>query len=96
MQVIRALDAILLRARETELAPPANPTREPNPNQPADFQRFTMRDTRAERNDAPNSLVPAYVRQLDLRDRVPIRSRCSTGFRVEVCNQLMLLDAVFF
>ena len=84
VEVVRALDAVLLRTGKTELAPPTDAAREADPDQPADFQAIPVRDVRAQCDDLPDPLVAADVRQLDFCYRVAIGAGGCAGFGVEV------------
>lgn len=89
MQMIRALDTILLRASQAELTPSADATRESDPNISTDFDVFIH--TWAELDDASYALMTAYVRELDLGDWFSIRAGCDACLCVKICRSYALL-----
>jgi hypothetical protein len=86
MQMIRTSNAVLLGASKTELAPPTDPAREPDADQPTHFQSGTMLDIRAKRDNSADSFVAADVGELDLCYGVTVWSGRGAGFGVQVCR----------
>ena len=82
MKVVRTRNAVLLRTRKTELAPSTDAAREPDPDQPADFQTRGVRDIRSKCYHLANAFVAAYVWQFDIRYGVAVWPGCGAGFGV--------------
>lgn len=84
MQVIGALDAVLLRPSETELASSADPTRKPDADETADLD--VLATARAQCNDAPNALVAADVWELYVRYWAAVWPGGGSRFGMEICH----------
>lgn len=82
VKMVCTLNAVLLRTRKTELAPPTDAAREPDPDQPANFQTRGVRDIRSKRDHSADAFVAAHVWQLDICYRVAVWSCRGTGFGV--------------
>lgn len=83
MQMVGALNAVLLHARKAELASATDPTREANADQASDAEVIAAAG--AQSHDAANAFVPANVRQLDLCDGIAVCTGGGAAFGVEVC-----------
>ena len=66
---------MLFLAGETELTPPTDSTYESDANQPSDFD--IALDILADRDDTPDAFVTTDVRELDVGNVLPVRSRRS-------------------
>lgn len=75
VEVIRALDAVLLRAGETELAPTADSACKADANKAPNLDVVTV-DARTQGDDTANALVAPDVRQFDLRDGLAVGTGC--------------------
>lgn len=84
MQVISTLHTILFRPRKAEFTASTDPTREPDADQPAEFQPVGVRDVGTECDDLADPFVAADVGEFDLCYGVAVWTGCCAGFGVEV------------
>lgn len=82
VQVIRALDAVLLFPGETKFAPAADTTCESDADKLPKLDLLAY--TRPESYDSAHAFVAAYVRQFDVENGTPICARGSTGLRMKI------------
>ena len=82
VQMVGALDAVLLCASKAKLAPAAHTAGEPDADVAADFDVVVA--ARAESDDAANAFVAADVRELDLGDGFAVWARRNAGLGVEI------------
>lgn len=82
MEMVRALDAVLLRPREAELAPPTDAAREadayeaPHPN--------VIVAARTDGHDPAHALVAADMREFDICDEFSVCVGSCTQLCVEI------------
>lgn len=74
MEVVGSSQTVLLLARQTILATPADTTPEPDPDDLSGVE--VVFAIRAESHDASHALVSAYVRKLDAQDGVAVGAGC--------------------
>lgn len=94
MQVVGALDAVLLHAREAELAPATDPAREANPDQASDTEIIAAAG--AQSDDAANAFMSPNMRQFDLCDGFAVCTGGGAAFGVEVCVVIAISNGTYF
>lgn len=82
VQMVCRAHAVLLCARETELAASADPACEPDAHQTADLQTCAVCDVWAEGEDSPDPFVPADVGEFDFCYGGAVGAGCCAGFCV--------------